>query len=201
MAEVADQLQIITKDIKAGAPINAVALVRGGGGSSDIVRQNDLAIAKGVCQMPVPVVVAIGHTPDKFVLHDLARYAAKTPTDAAYRIIELLQERDEDIENTYSEICENAQDALGILREQIELWNTNIAQKLTRFLHDTRLRIDSRYATITAVSPEKLLQSGYALLLQDGEYVTKKTADALQPGDTLQVKIYDREITVTITEI
>ena len=171
VAEVGEQLQLIAKDIKAGAPISAVALVRGGGGSSDIVRQNDLAIAKGVCQMPVPVVVAIGHTPDKFVLHDLAWYAAKTPTDAAYRIIELLQERDDAIQHTYSELQESAEDRLYTFRQQIDLRNSNIAQKLTRFLHDTRLRIDGRYATICAISPQKMLQSGYALLLQNGEYL------------------------------
>lgn len=56
--------------------------------------------------MPVPVIVAIGHTPDKFILQDIARYGAKTPTDGAYKLIELMQMWEGHLTDLYTSIDE-----------------------------------------------------------------------------------------------
>lgn len=199
IAAVNEQLQIVQADIMNGQIIDAVAIIRGGGESSGIVRQNDLEIAKSVCLMPVPVIVAIGHTPDRFILQDLAWYGAKTPTDAAYKIIELLEQWEEEIEVLYDAILTLGGNKFLEIRENIDTWNTAISAKLTHFLHAARLQIDGWYNTICAISPKKLLQSGYALLLQHDEYMKKADIDALQTGDELDIQVYDSHFTVKIT--
>lgn len=78
--------------------------MRGGGGSSGIARQDDVNIAKGICYMPVPVMVAVGHTSDQFLLDKLCRYAAKTPTDGAYIILEEYQKNLQEVEKITQEI-------------------------------------------------------------------------------------------------
>lgn len=130
MDEVHAQLQAIYADIKAGKKIDAVAIIRGGGESSGMIWQNDLNIAKGICLMPVPVIVAIGHTPDKFILQDIARYGAKTPTDGAYKIIELMQMWENHIAVMYQEITEKIIDKKSEIRDNIENWNAVISEKL-----------------------------------------------------------------------
>ncbi len=196
--EVCEQLKLISADIKSGKKIDAVAIIRGGGGTSDMIRQNDLGIATEVCRMPVPVIVAIGHTQDRFILQDLAWYGAKTPTDAAYKLIELLSEWDNALEMLYEEIVEMCDEKISALRESIDLRYENIQSKAGQFLKDIRQQIDSRYSTISAVSPEKLLQQGYAIVLHDGSYITKEQADLLKIGDIINVKLYDKEFTVEI---
>ncbi len=51
-----------------------------------------------------------------------------------------------------------------------------------------------------ATSPEKMLQSGYALLLSNGEYMTKKRIEGLGIGDKIEVKVYDQAFTVEIKD-
>jgi exonuclease VII large subunit len=38
--------------------------------------------------MPIPVIIATGHTADTSLLDEIVRYAAKTPSDAAHLIID-----------------------------------------------------------------------------------------------------------------
>ncbi|MBP7008065.1 hypothetical protein KBB05_05160 [Patescibacteria group bacterium] len=37
--------------------------------------------------MPIPVIIAVGHTNDQYLLDEIAWMSAKTPTDAAYQLI------------------------------------------------------------------------------------------------------------------
>lgn len=200
MDQVHMQLQKIYADIQSGKKIDAVAIVRGGGGSSGIIWQNDLNIAKGICLMPVPVIVAIGHTPDKFILQELAWYGAKTPTDAAYKVVEVMDGWSASIDEIYENIVYSVEEKIVTLRERIETYHNAISQKLVQYIRETRLQIDAWYSTISAVSPEKLLQHGYALLLQNWEYITKEHIDSLKTGDSLQMKIYHKNFIIEIKE-
>lgn len=149
--------------------------------------------------MPVPVIVAIGHTQDKFILQDLAWYGAKTPTDAAYKIVELLETWDEGVEVLYDAIVTLAQEKLVTIRENIDQRQSNIARTLATFLQRARLSIEGRYGTIMAISPEKLLANGYALVTKDGHYLSAENAANLQTGDELEIQLYDSRFEVKIT--
>lgn len=148
--------------------------------------------------MPVPVMIAIGHTHDRFILDELARYGAKTPTDAAYKLIEVLDARDEHLDIMYDAIVTLASEKIMTIREHIDTWHQEISHKLTHFLEFARINIDARYATIMAVSPQKMVQSGYAVLLQNGEYMSKKDVAALNAGDKLTIKVYDQAFDIEI---
>lgn len=122
IAEVQEQLTTIMTDIKDGEQFSAVAIIRGGGESSGMAWQNDFEIAKMICLMPVPVIVAVGHTQDKTVLQDIAWYGAKTPTDAAYKLTELLEEWEENITVLYDSIITLSTEKLIRMRDNIDLW-------------------------------------------------------------------------------
>lgn len=130
--------------------------------------------------MPVPVIVAIGHTQDRFILQDLAWYGAKTPTDGAYKLIEMLVQWDSSIQLIYEEIVELCDEKLLTMRENIDLWHSTISQKLQQLVKQARVQIDGRYTGIMTISPEKLLDYGYALLMSNGEYMTKKDIDNIR---------------------
>jgi len=196
---VYEQLVIIRAAIAAWKRIDAVAIIRGGGESSGIIWQNDLPIAKEVCLMPVPVIVAIGHTPDRFILQELAWYGAKTPTDAAYKLLEYLEQWNENIEILYENIYTLSEHKLLLIRENIDQWHHAIHQLLSHGLERVRIQIDAWYNTIVAISPKKLLGSGYALLLQNGEYMTKDAISGLDAGDEFDIQVYDTEFSVKIT--
>jgi exonuclease VII large subunit len=77
-----------------------VAIVRGGGDTSDARFRpfNDEAAVKGVSDLRknkrVIVVSGVGHASDRFLIDKAATFSQATPTDAAYKVGELLSPRE-----------------------------------------------------------------------------------------------------------
>jgi exodeoxyribonuclease VII large subunit len=65
------------------AKFDAVVVVRGGGSKLDLEPFNDLALARAVAQLPIPVLTGIGHEVDISVLDLIANSPHKTPTAVA----------------------------------------------------------------------------------------------------------------------
>ena len=67
---------------------DCVVVIRGGGATSDLSDFNTYSLAAAVAQMPLPVIVGIGHERDETVLDAVAHTRVKTPTAAATFLIE-----------------------------------------------------------------------------------------------------------------
>lgn len=79
--------------IEATADIwDCVAIVRGGGATTDLNGFDDYELAKAVATCGLPVVVGIGHERDRNVLDDIAHTSLKTPTAVANFFIDRLRE-------------------------------------------------------------------------------------------------------------
>ena len=76
--EVASALRAL-----AGARIDCVALVRGGGSRADLAAFDSRAIAEAVARAPFPVLTGLGHEIDEAVADLAAHLALKTPTKVA----------------------------------------------------------------------------------------------------------------------
>lgn len=176
-----------------------IVIVRGWGSSSGILWHNDIHIAKGICYMPIPVMMAVGHTSDQFLLDEIASYSAKTPTDAAYEILGLYDSYSTTIETIYNQIISISQQKLidyasklEHLYEQIQHW---YVQKLQGYTIITQ----HYYDFIMNSRPEKMLQSGYALLYDEESKLLKRDGIAdLQEWELVELKIYDRKIIVEV---
>lgn len=66
--------------------------------------QDDYMLWKKIGMCQIPVIVAVWHTRDQTLLDQTVYYSAKTPTDAAYHLIEHLQYVYSEIEKTYQDI-------------------------------------------------------------------------------------------------
>jgi exodeoxyribonuclease VII large subunit len=69
---------------------DAVIIVRGGGGRTDLAAFDDEALCRAVAEFPLPVLVGIGHETDDTVLDRVAHRSLKTPTATAVFLIERL---------------------------------------------------------------------------------------------------------------
>jgi exodeoxyribonuclease VII large subunit len=67
-------------------PFDALAIIRGGGASTDLAWLNDLELARWVCRVPIPVFTGIGHERDSTVLDDVAHRPFDTPSKVALHI-------------------------------------------------------------------------------------------------------------------
>lgn len=71
---------------------DCVAIVRGGGATTDLNGFDDYALARAVATFPLPVVVGIGHERDRTVLDEIAHTRMKTPTAVASFFIDSLRQ-------------------------------------------------------------------------------------------------------------
>ncbi len=67
---------------------DCVVIIRGGGATTDLADFDSYALAAAVAQMPLPVIVGIGHERDETVLDFVAHTRVKTPTAAAAFLID-----------------------------------------------------------------------------------------------------------------
>jgi len=73
----------------AGADVDVVALVRGGGARTDLAAFDHELVARTIATLPVPVLTGIGHEIDSSVADVVAHRAHKTPTACASALVEL----------------------------------------------------------------------------------------------------------------
>lgn len=62
---------------------DCVAIIRGGGATTDMNGFDDLELARRVATFPIPIIVGIGHERDRCVLDEIACIRCKTPTAVA----------------------------------------------------------------------------------------------------------------------
>lgn len=70
---------------------DCVAIIRGGGATTDLNGFDDYELARAVATFPLPVVVGIGHERDRTVLDEIAHTRCKTPTAVAAFFIDSLR--------------------------------------------------------------------------------------------------------------
>lgn len=66
---------------------DCVAIIRGGGATTDLAGFDEIRLARAVALFPLPIIVGIGHERDNTVLDFIAHTRVKTPTAAAEFLI------------------------------------------------------------------------------------------------------------------
>lgn len=160
----ADVYRALQEVYRRSDEFDLVCLVRGWGDSTWIARQNDLDIARGICHMPIPVYIAVGHTQDTSILQKVARHVAKTPSDAAHHLVNLYNEASHEIAELLTSVQHIGREILLQREMLIHRRYDGICRSIGVEILRRQQRIDSVYETISAYHPEHLLARGYAVV-------------------------------------
>lgn len=147
----------ITRAGRLQPPVEAVAVVRGGGSLEDLWSFNEEAVARAVAACPVPVVSGVGHETDVTLCDLVADVRALTPTDAAVRL---------------------SPDRRPLLASLAAL-EPRLAALISRRIETERVRLD-RLACSRALSvPRRLVADRRAAVVAGQERVARAAAVAL----------------------
>lgn len=113
---------------------DAVAIIRGGGSTSDLALFDSYRIASHIAQFPLPVFTGIGHDKDISVADMVAHTHCKTPTAVATYFVEL------------------ADAELGIVEECAK----SIASEVERVLHNESMRVYSLSTDIERIATARI---------------------------------------------
>jgi exodeoxyribonuclease VII large subunit len=89
-AEILETLTGALARFPDGRSPDAVILIRGGGAVNDLAWLNDYALARFICECPVPVLTGIGHERDSTVLDEVAHRSFDTPSKVVAGIEQLV---------------------------------------------------------------------------------------------------------------
>ena len=166
---------------------DCVAIIRGGGATSDLSGFDTLALAEHVANFPIPIITGIGHDRDECILDMVSHTRVKTPTAAAALLIDHLKGVLETIEGAQSMITRLFSVVKTRQEAKIDALQQRIPMLLERRLLAENHRLQLMEEKLKALDPQLLLKRGYSITLHHGRAV--KDATTLKAGDEIETRL------------
>ena len=200
---------------------DVVAIIRGGGSTSDLALFDSYLIASYVAQFPLPIFSGIGHDKDISVVDMVAHTSLKTPTAVATKLVEMADYEMTLVENLAADITtlvENrvqneamriytlgtdiGRHATSIINTQlnrIDLINSELHNRIEYILSTEERRIDNAKRTLESYSIDNILRLGFAVARnQDGAI---RSIANTHIGESVDIELIDGTVGAEIKRI
>ncbi len=162
----------------SGKEFDAVLILRGGGGKTDLSCYDDYGLSACVAQFPLPVMTAIGHDQDSHVVDMVAWKSLKTPTALADEIIGMYLDEDAFLLSFASRLKMAFMYKINMMSGKLDL-------------------LESR---IRSADPREILKRGYLLGVGADGVVVKKAA-SVHEGDRMSVMFNDGTVGCVVDKV
>lgn len=200
---------------------DVVAIIRGGGSTSDLALFDSYRIASHIAQFPLPVVTGIGHDKDVSVADMVAHTSCKTPTAVATLFMELADQELNYIAALAAEIKLIAErnltnESLRIVRysgdisrlameylqaeeHKMQMLKHELYSEAKSRINNELQRLERAEAIVDSHSVENILQLGFALL-RSGASSIRRAGD-VSIGQRIDIELYDGSISAEVKDI
>lgn len=200
---------------------DVVAIIRGGGSTSDLALFDSYRIASHIAQFPLPVVTGIGHDKDMSVADMVAHTSCKTPTAVATLFMELADQELNYIAALAAEIKLIAErnltnESLRIVRysgdisrlameylqaeeHKMQMLKHELYSEAKSRINNELQRLERAEAIVDSHSVENILQLGFALL-RSGASSIRRAGD-VSIGQRIDIELYDGSISAEVKDI
>ena len=175
---------------------DCVAIIRGGGATTDLTCFDTYELASHCAQFPLPILSGIGHTRDVSIVDLVVHSALKTPTAVAEMLIDHNAQQLVRIDQLRQRLERIATQMVAIRRQQIEQLRLMLQYTIANTLQSERSKLQMLSQAINLHSPEQIFKKGYTLTLRDGKVV--RQASQLQAGETITTVFVDGERTSVV---
>lgn len=142
---------------------DVVVIIRGGGATADLSSFDSYNLAYFCTQFPLPIFTGIGHQRDQTILDFVAHTSLKTPTAVAEKLIEILQEKDVFLENSFNRILHQTAHFVQIQSNYLQQTTVQLAHviKETVDVHENELdffliHVKSLYTQSSLLEKQKM---------------------------------------------
>ena len=177
---------------------DAVAIIRGGGSTTDLECFNAYLTALCVAQFPLPVLTGIGHDKDVSIVDMVAAIPLKTPTAVAAWICNTAERFDGELEYAAVVLRESCHKVTQAAATKLDHYASQLKQNTKIVLMRQSEKLDS-YAMLTKnFAPTRLLELGFAVAR--GERGVIRSAADVAVGDRITIDVADGRLTAEIVE-
>lgn len=138
---------------------DCVAIVRGGGATTDLNGFDDYDLAYRVATFPLPIVVGIGHERDRTVLDEIAHTRMKTPTAVAAFFVDRLRGFYSNISQMIDMITRYSQDRLAGEFRRLDNATAMIPALAEARLASARGKLDREMARLPVLVESRLTRA------------------------------------------
>ena len=200
---------------------DAVAIIRGGGSTSDLALFDSYLIATYVAQFPLPVVTGIGHDKDISVADMVAWQSCKTPTAVATLFVGMADEqlcRVEEcaralrdgvvgriaaervtLERATAELTRSAVVMLNNATNRLTMAEEQLSGGVRELLRGEHRRLDHAEEVVGGYSVERILRLGFAVVRTARGVVG--SVDDVAVGEEIIVGVADGELRGEVTKM
>lgn len=185
-ASIIQALHAIAEDIDA---YDIVAIVRGGGASTDLRNFDDYNLASHCAQFPLPIIAGIGHTRDISIVDMVAHTSVKTPTAVAEWFIQHMDIQADRIGQLHLRLQRTVNQAVQRHQNHLHHLLQSLHFATQQRLHRQRTQLQLWEKTIALHSPERIYRMGYSLTTVNGKIV--RSIRDVEAGQQLQTHTAD----------
>lgn len=201
--------------------LDLIIVGRGGGSLEALMAFNSPEAVRAVAASALPVISAVGHETDVSLTDLAADVRAATPTQAAQLAVPdvrelearrlelqkrltrraewLLRERSQRFDQlTGQRMWSEPSAAMRLPRQRLEQVSVSLSRVARRRQQELNQRVSAAVTGLDRLSPLKVLERGYAVVLQDGKVV--RSVGALAAGDEAEVRMSDGAMTVKVID-
>ena len=175
---------------------DCIAIIRGGGASTDLSCFDTYELASHCAQFPLPILSGIGHTRDVSIVDLVVHSSLKTPTAVAEMLIDHNAQQLVRIDELRQRLERIASQMVAVRRQQIEQLRLTLQYTVANTLQSERSKLQMLSQAIRLHSPEQIFRKGYSLTLCDGK-VIRRAAD-VPAGTTITTVLADGELTSVV---
>jgi exodeoxyribonuclease VII large subunit len=203
--------------------IEAIILARGGGSIEELWAFNEEIVARAIHSSALPVVSAVGHETDYTIADFVADVRAATPTAAAELAVPDQREihafltaaparmtaalrRSLEQDRRYLERLASSTalsrpfERLEQQKQSLDSLQSRLESRIKFLLQKFWSGLDTKSAKLAALSPQAVLERGYALCLDRAGQVVRDAA-LLAPGDSLEVLLQRGRVEAVVKQV
>ena len=178
---------------KRKTEFDAVILIRGGGGRTDLLAFDDYELAAALARLALPVLTGIGHERDESLADLVAHTRLKTPTAVAAFLIDRAWQYEALLDELARRVGQAARAAVNRARLALEAPMARLPLLVRAALAARTNRLELLEVRARAADPVRLLARGFSLTTRPDGTAIKSIAD-IKPGEDLITHLADGTI-------
>jgi len=131
---------------------DAIVIIRGGGAVNDLAWLNDYALARLICDLPVPVFTGIGHERDSTILDEVAHTKFDTPSKVIAGIEQLIVRRTREAGDAYEFVNQQAELAAEKAKASVRQFDAEVRADAARQVEFAKRKSTELFAAVKEVS-------------------------------------------------